>query len=100
MSYDNIRIVSNNHWHNFLSGYELSETEKQEFDYVEDIDSASFLRYRGNVYYLGEFMANSNVPEFHPFLKWHGHISDSYFSGVLIRCSSDCEQYQIARFYS
>ena len=32
--------------------------------------------------------------------QWHGYMSDSYFSGLLIRYSDDYEEYQIATYIS
>ena len=32
------------------------------------------------------------------FKEWHAYLSDSFFSGILIRVSDDGEQYQIATF--
>jgi len=90
-----MQIITNNQWRNFLYGYELSESEKANFDWVDDIDSADFIRYRGRLYQLGQFM---RAPE--SLEGWHGYHGDSFFSGVLIRVSSDGEQYQIATYIS
>ena len=92
-----MKIITNNHWHNFLYGYELTDKEKREFDYLDDIDFADFIRYRGCLYDPGEFMRVDHIPEFE---QWQGYQSDSYFSGVLLRYSRDCEQYQIATYIS
>lgn len=100
MPYDKIKIKTNNHWNNFLYGYELPEKIKPEFDYIdsEEFDCHNFLKYKGNYYDLGEFMNNGNLPDFHPFRSWDGHHSYSFSAGILIRVSNDCEQYQIATF--
>ena len=36
----------------------------------------------------------------HPQQNWHGYMSDSLFSGILIRYSDDMDQYQIATYIS
>ena len=99
-----MKIISNNHWHNLLYGYELTETEKQDFDYIDDIDSHDFIKYRGVIYDSGEFMPTpQNEParqELNELASWHGYQSDSFFSGVVIRYSDDFEQYQIGTYIS
>lgn len=88
-----LTIKTNYHWHNFLYGYELTDEQKSEFDWLDDIDSESFMKYKGNIYHLDEFMP-SDFSE-----NWDGYAADSYFSGVLVRVSDDAEQYQIATYY-
>ena len=86
-----MQIITNNHWRNLEYGYQLSESERAEFDYLDDIDSADFIRYKGHVYYLGEFL---HAPE--PLAAdWDGYTADSFFSGVVIKLSRDGEQYKI-----
>ena len=96
-----MNIITNNHWHNFLYGYELPESVRADFDYIDsdEFDAHDFIKYRGSYYDSGEFM---RVPESanDGMDKWHGYHSDSYFSGVLVRFSDDCEQYQIATYIS
>ena len=94
-----MQIISNYHWRNFIYGYELTDSERMEFDYIpsEDIDSRYFIRYRGIVYDIGEFM---RVPHNAPFNDWSGYHSDSYFSAIAIRYSDDVEQYQVGLILS
>ena len=101
-----MKVISNYHWNNLVYGYELTDKEKSEFDYIsdEDIDSHNFIRYRGNVIDPSEFMATpNNEParqELNELSTWHGYQSDSFFSGLVIRYSSDFEQYQIGTYIS
>lgn len=99
-----MQIITNHHWHNFLYGYELTEKERADFDYVEDIDSHSFFRYRGAVYDPDGFMRTpQNEParqELNKLSAWDGYQSDSYFSGVVLKYSQDCEQYQVGLYLS
>jgi len=81
-----------------IYGFELSETELAEFDYLEEPENAEFFRYRGQVYDLGEFMrVPDNVPEFG---DWQGYASDTFFSGVLIKYAENYERVIVARYYS
>lgn len=96
-----MEIITNHHWNNFLYGYELPESARADFDYIDaaEFDSHNFIRYRGYFYDPAEFMrvpvAYQGAAEFQ---DWHGYHADSYFSGVLIRISDDGEQYQIATY--
>jgi len=82
-----------------MGGWELTDKERAEFDYMSDINEGSFFRYKGAVYDLGEFM---RVEEGGPLelLGWHGISTDSYFSGTIIRLSRDCESVTVGRIYS
>lgn len=82
-------IRSNYHARPLVRGSELTEKEREEFDYLDDIDDGRFFRYKGQVYDLGEFMRlerNSSLPKF-----WHVYNSDTYFSGVLVRLCDDTD---------
>ena len=95
-----MKLITNNHWHSFLYSHELTEKEKQDFDWMNQdmFDSCSFLRYRGRVYSTEDFM-RMDYRDNNPFPDmWHGHFSDSYFSGVLIHISSCGECYKIATY--
>jgi len=90
-----MKIITNNHWNNLLYGYELPENVKPDFDYLDDIDSESFIKYKGCYYSVNDFMA----AEYGVFSdNWDGYSSDSFFSGVLIKLSDDAEQYKIATY--
>lgn len=99
---DNIRIKTNRQWRQFLYGYELTEKQAADFDYIdsEDFPTHNFIKYKGMIYDYGEFMTCSTLPRDNPLTDWHGHHSDSFFSGVVIRTSSDGEMYQIGTFYA
>lgn len=100
-----LTIVTNNVPRDVLDASELTASERAEFEYLDwgaleaGEDSASFFRYRGEVYDLGEFQV-WNGPQFSPLAAWDGHISDSFFSGVLVRYVDDCERIIVGRFYS
>jgi len=93
-----MKIITNNQYRNMIYGYELTDKERADFDYVDDIDSHDFFRYRGNVYDPSEFMRTRQ--ELNDLSGWDGYQSDSYFSGVVIKYSSDCEQVKVGLYLS
>lgn len=105
-----MRVTTNNVPRDVVEAYELTPTERAEFDYLDwaaierGEDSASFFRYRGNVYDLGEFSSSwglsreSGMPA--DLASWHGYISDSYFSGIVVRYTDDHERVIVGTFYS
>jgi len=87
---DKLTIITNGVPRDVLGAHELTPAEREDFDYmdwqaIEDgRDSASFVRYKGIVYDLGEFMRWEG-PEDSPLAVWDGFQSDTFFSGVLVR---------------
>lgn len=97
-----MNIITNNVPRNVICGHELSSKERSEFDYYSDDDivNASFVRYKGQLYDLKEFMRWNGVQD-SPLAKWDGYMSDSYFSGTLVRfADSSCEYVIMARYFS
>ena len=98
------RIITNNHYRDLIYGYELSEKERAYFDYIDDIDSHSFFKYRGAVYDPSEFMRTpQNEPaqqELNGLSAWHGYQSDSFFSGIVIKYSEDFESVKVGLYLS
>lgn len=101
----NLTIKTNNKPRFTIDSYELTEKERNEFDYLnweaidKGDDSATFFRYKGQLYDIGEFMRTDNTNE--AMKGWHGYSPDSFFSGVLIRyVSDDCEQIIIGQYSS
>lgn len=86
-----IKIITNNVPRDVIEGYQLTEKERSEFDYinwdaVEDgRDSASFFRYHGQLYY----MESEGTPAFAP--GWDAYLSDSFFSGIVYRFPVDTD---------
>jgi len=99
----NLTIKTNNHFRPILHGFELTEKERKEYDWMDwseegDAHSDNFFRYKGWCYYLGDFMktgTHSPFPE-----KWHGYLNDSFFSGILVRLSDDGEGVVVGTYYS
>ena len=78
----NIKIMTNNVPRQLIYGYELTDKQKQDFDYIEDIDCHDFVKYKNNIYDLSEFMRIETIDS---LKDWHGYSSDSFFSGTLIK---------------
>lgn len=79
-----MKIVTNNQLRPLLSWYDLTEKERQDFDWPgseEEQWSTVFFRYKGQVYCLDEFTRTSTEL----FADWDGHSATSAFSGVLIK---------------
>lgn len=102
-----MNIITNNRPRLLLDWNQLTSREQSNFDYLDSDDArigASFFRYRGDVYDMGEFMRiegamRSNV-QFSGFRDWAAYASDSYFSGVLIRfCRNDPDYIIVGRYY-
>ena len=97
-----ISIKTNNKPRDILQWNNLTVKERAEFDWLKteaEQDEASFIRYRGWVYCLSEFMSLriTGTPEFKP---WHGVHNDTYFSGVLVRYVEHGEAVVCGMFYS
>lgn len=92
---DPMRIRTNNVPRDVLDACELTPRERARFDYLdwraldEGSDSASFVRYHGHTYDLGEFMRLTDADPDSPLASWHGYVADSVWSGVVIRFVDD-----------
>lgn len=77
-----MKIVCNNQPRKVIYGYELSNKERREFDYLssEDLDTREFVRYKRCLYDTGEFVRVTNS-----VTNWDGYFSETFFSGVLIK---------------
>jgi hypothetical protein len=96
-----VTVVTNNQPRNLIDGWELTAKERADFDYLdwasiqEGTDGATFFRYRGQLYDLGEFQRDygitrdSGLPAH--LSKWDGYQSDSFFSATVVRLSNDGE---------
>lgn len=80
-----VKIITNNVPRDVINAWELSASEREDFDYldwdaIEDgRDSAEFFRYRGQLYYI----ESEGRPRFAP--GWDAYLSDSFFSGIVYR---------------
>lgn len=104
-------IRTNNVPRDLIDAWELSPKERAEFDYIDwqaiedGRDSATFFRYKGVLYDLGEFQRVHErggpvcVPfSYSPFASWDGYMSDSFFSGLVIRLVDNGERCIVGRY--
>ena len=91
-----MKIITNNQPRLLLYGYELTDKEKTDFNYLDDIDSHNFIKYKGFIYDVSEFISTYNMDSLR---DWDGYSSDSYFSGVLIKFI-DSDYVLMARYIS
>lgn len=81
-------ITTNNQERPIIEAYELTNREREEYSYLDwpaikrGEDSASFIRYRGQLYDLREFVGTGDM--FSPSV-WDGYRSDSFYSGIVVR---------------
>lgn len=93
-----LTVKTNNVPRNLIYGYELSEKERKEFDYIaqDDIGTHEFFRYKGEVYDPSDFMRASDMTGLG---GWDGYASDSYFSGIVIKYADEHFETVVVGFY-
>jgi hypothetical protein len=76
LEYRTMNIKTNNKPRPIIYGFELTNKEKEDYDFLEDIEDHTFFRYKGYLYLLSDFM---RIDQNHTsFTGWHGHSSDSF----------------------
>lgn len=91
-----MEIITNNQPRRLLSGYELTPAERAEFDWMDesDVDECEeFVRYKGRVYSMDEFML---APAVLREKGWDGYAEDSFFSGVALKEGPDTDSVVLA----
>jgi hypothetical protein len=92
-----LTVTTNHVPRDVLEGYELTTAERADFDYIDwqavadGVDSAHFVRYRGKLHDLGQFVAWDN-PASPTRDGWDGFRPDSFYSGLVIRYVDDFER--------
>ena len=92
-----MEIITNGHERELVCFFELPESVRADFDYVDAEEQCSprFFRYRGCWYDVNEFMAvnaDRHAPDsFASLAGWDGYQADTHFSAVLIRWGADCD---------
>ncbi len=99
-----ITIITDHKWKDFKYAYDVPQSVLEDYDHLDD-NADGWINYRRCWYHLSDFMDLHNkvhMPAESPFktLGYDGVHNDSFFSGVLIKISDDCEQYKIATFIS
>lgn len=91
-------IKTNNVPRDVVDAYELTADERKEFDYIDwaaverGEESASFFRFKGEVYDLGEFEVTT-------LEGWDGMQTDSFFSATVVRFVDNFERVIVGRMY-
>ena len=75
-----------------IFGYQLTDKEKRDYDYMEDIDSADFFRYCKRLYAIDDFMNLDAKGAMSMNGYWHGYKGDSYFSGIVVHICGDSDR--------
>ncbi len=90
-------IITNNQPRPLICGYELTEKEKRDFDYIpaDEIDGYYFVRYKGQIYDFSEFLTVNSEE----LKEWDGIYGQSVFCGVLIKIV-DNDSIIMGRYYS
>tara|TARA_R110000824_G_scaffold46611_1_gene133640 strand:- start:137 stop:502 length:366 start_codon:yes stop_codon:yes gene_type:complete len=105
------KIVTNGHERHFLYRDEVpASILESQFDWLDEDTFDGFIFYRKTWYHLGDFMrfqgtawiaspqAGSKSTEVNSD-QWDGYHGDSFFSGVLVKISDDCETYKIGTYF-
>lgn len=82
--------------------YELTDAEKKEFDYLdteEAQDDATFFRYKGCVYDLGEFIRTEEDGELRE-AGWIGISSQSAFHAVVVKLVNGDDQVIVGQVFA
>lgn len=97
-----------------IDAYELTSKERETFDYLDwsslggsandevytpskSAEDATFFRYRGELYDIGEFIRSTDPDLSH----WDGIQTDTFFSATLIKFVDDeCDRLIVGRIYS
>ena len=83
----------------FVYGIDMPQSVlRNQFDYLDDAEGRDgFFQYNGHWYLLDDFMRTEGLMA---KLGWHGVVSDTYFSGVLIALVDDGMGYIVGTYYS
>ena len=92
-----LTIKTNNQYREILTGYELTEELHSEFDYMEDINEHSFIKYKGEYYALDTFQ---RIDTFENPQEWHGILNFTVFNGLLIALSDCGDMAKIAYYHN
>lgn len=94
-----MKIITNNQVRDIIYGYQLTEDERKEFDYIDwkavegGSDVAEFVRYKGELYDLRDL-------ETCTIEGWDGMVTETCFSGVLFRFHEDIDVVIVGRYYT
>ena len=95
-----MKVRTDHKWKSLKYGYELPKNQRKQFNYLsdEEFDTHNFVKYRRSYYDVNEFMAIPNRSS-SDLGAWDGYHGETYFSGIVIKLSSDGERYKIGEAY-
>lgn len=74
---------------------------KSQFEHLDEDDASDgFFKYRNYWYHLSDFQVLPKGDDFGKPGEWDGYLSDTFFSGVLLKMARDGEEYKAGRFWS
>lgn len=98
-----LTIITNHIPRLLIDAYDLTAAERADFDYIDwpAIDageaSATFFRYRAQLYDVSELMLASGVG----IAGWDGYHAHGFSSGVIVRhVPDDDDRIIVGRYYS
>lgn len=98
-----LTIKTNNHVREYLYSSEVPDSViKDDYSHLDENDNIDgWIHYRNNYYHISDFMIiTGNHPD-SDFKKWDGYISDSAFSGIVLKHAGNYEDgYIIGTYYS
>jgi hypothetical protein len=95
-----LEIRTNNVPRDIIDWWELTKEERAELDWIEFMNenqTNEFFRYKGHAYALSEFMQCRKTCGLQ---EWDGYLSDTYFSGTLVRYCNHGEQVIVGQYFS
>lgn len=103
-----LTIICNNVPRDIVDARELTEAERADFDYLDwkaieaGEDSASFVRYKGELIDLGDLERWTIAPITYMQAAFDAYRSDSFFSGLLFRYVEEDGDWRIivGRYYT
>ena len=89
-----LKIITNQNWRQFTYRSDVPDSIfKDQFSHLSNDDIDGFFKYRNYWYHLSDFIVTT-------IKGWDGVVSDSFFSGVLIKISNDGERYKVGTYFS
>lgn len=101
-----VTITTNNVPRDVIPWYELTLKERDQFGYmdwraIEDgREYAEFFRFKGQLYDLNDMerLCGCGMP--HILSGWDNYISDSFFSGIVIKYRDNGERVIVGTYYA
>lgn len=97
-----MKITTDHKWKEFKYDYQVPNRIRQDYlEYQTEQDLYDgWIHYRNRWYHLSNFLRMDEGMKTDFEGTWHGYLSDSVWSGVLIELSEDGEGYRIGSYYN